>query len=835
MSWTFGGTPETWGIIAVPLKPSSGGSGDVTPPTDPSGLIATAIATDAISLSVTGSTDDVAVTQYLWERCAGAACVNFAQFTTTNEPTVTLTDTGLTPATLYRYRVRARDAAGNFSGYAAIAQATTFSSTTRTLTWTAQAPFTQDGFNIYRCVTTSGTCTPGATVFATALPSATTYVDSVAGVPISCYQVQATSSAAGNGTRSNIACGQTITTFLLTITLAGTGTGTTSPISSAQTAGSVVPLTATAGVLSDFAGWSGDADCSDGSVTMSAARNCTATFNLQQGTFAYLGNRGTATSKSAGTTVSVTPTATASQTNLLIVRAASDNATATSGNTSTHTSVTDTLGNQYVKLGEHTRSGGAVGSGVTTSLWASRPFASVTTNNSVTLTLGTSSVAKAISLEEYMLAANTTFSSTTSANTATNGNSTTPSATLAGLSSVLRLFLGLVGVEGPSTETYTQAANYASGTTSNGTTGGATTTNITGRFGFRRQTATGDTFSPTLGTAENWSLVYAALATATAQNASSVTLTNSGTGTGTLLGAGTFYNGTNVRIEAVPAAGSQFTGWTTTAGDSCVSPSNTVFVIQLTQNTTCNAGFSTGTQTVTNYTLTQATTGTGGGTVTGAGVYASGTTVNMTASPNSYSSFDGWSPSVCASGSITMSGNQTCTATFTLLPSVVLTITSAGTGLGTTTGAGSYIQGSTATLTATPLQGSIFTGWSGSPGCTGTTSPLTLLMDTAKTCIATYDVTSSSAPGGVITAFVVKRCSVSYILTQTSGGTIATVDWYLNSVRTMSSNPGNVFTQTIAPFIFSKSLVRDGSALSAVATDAAGQSTIFGPVPVTCP
>jgi hypothetical protein len=149
------------------------------------------------------------------------------------------------------------------------------------------------------------------------------------------------------------------------------------------------------------------------------------------------------------------------------------------------------------------------------------------------------------------------------------------------------------------------------------------------------------------------------------------------------------------------------------AGDTCASPSNTVFVIQLTQNTTCNAGFSTGTQSVTNYTLTQATTGTGGGTVTGAGVYASGTTVNMTATPDSTSSFGGWTPSVCSSGSVTLSGNLTCTATFTLLPLATMTTTNAGTGQGTTTGAATFFQGQTASLTATPFQGSTFTGWSG--------------------------------------------------------------------------------------------------------------------------
>ena len=67
----------------------------------------------------------------------------------------------------------------------------------------------------------------------------------------------------------------------------GTGTVTSSPSgidcsSECRTyfdADTVVTLTPSPSTFSEFAGWSGDADCNDGVVTMSAAVACTATFN----------------------------------------------------------------------------------------------------------------------------------------------------------------------------------------------------------------------------------------------------------------------------------------------------------------------------------------------------------------------------------------------------------------------------------------------------------------------------------------------------------------------------------------------------------------------------
>ena len=111
---------------------------DTAPPTDPTNLGATAVGTSQINLTWTGSTDNVGVSGYRVERCQGAGCTGFAEVATptgTSHP-----DTGLTPGTIYRYRVRAADAVPNFSGYSNIATATTATSDTTAPTVSSTTP-----------------------------------------------------------------------------------------------------------------------------------------------------------------------------------------------------------------------------------------------------------------------------------------------------------------------------------------------------------------------------------------------------------------------------------------------------------------------------------------------------------------------------------------------------------------------------------------------------------------------------------------------------------------------------------------------------------------------
>ncbi|MFO0701164.1 MAG: FG-GAP-like repeat-containing protein [Nitrospira sp.] len=90
-------------------------SPDIAAPTVPTQLIATIVSGTQINLSWTASLDNVGVSGYRVERCQGAGCTTFAQVGTSIGQT--FSDTGVTAGTLYSYRVRATDAAGNLSGY----------------------------------------------------------------------------------------------------------------------------------------------------------------------------------------------------------------------------------------------------------------------------------------------------------------------------------------------------------------------------------------------------------------------------------------------------------------------------------------------------------------------------------------------------------------------------------------------------------------------------------------------------------------------------------------------------------------------------------------------
>ena len=82
---------------------------DTIPPSDVTGLTATAVSATQITLSWTAATDNVGVTGYRVERCQGVGCSTFVQLATPT--TNSYSDAGLTTGTSYSYRVKRRGCA----------------------------------------------------------------------------------------------------------------------------------------------------------------------------------------------------------------------------------------------------------------------------------------------------------------------------------------------------------------------------------------------------------------------------------------------------------------------------------------------------------------------------------------------------------------------------------------------------------------------------------------------------------------------------------------------------------------------------------------------------
>ena len=221
-----------------------------------------------------------------------------------------------------------------------------------------------------------------------------------------------------------------------------------------------------------------------------------------------------------------------------------------------------------------------------------------------------------------------------------------------------------------------------------------------------------------------------------------LTLLKDGTGSGTVGGGGLFPAGTIVSPTASADADSSFAGW---------APTSCGATFALTGDTTCTATFTL----LPRYALTATLSGSGSVTSSPAGIdcggdcsesYVSGTAVTLTATPASGHVFGGWSGACSGTSScqVTMSSAKSVTATFKSLPSYQLTVKTRGSGSVTSSPAGiscggdcteSYMKDTEVTLTATPVDGFRFTGWSGACSGIGTCR---LTMKKALTVTATF-------------------------------------------------------------------------------------------------
>jgi endo-1,4-beta-xylanase len=190
-------------VGALAFAPAAFAAADTQPPTVPTNVVVANTTPAQVTVVWGAATDDVAVTGYDVFRANGLA----APFTSVGTVTGTsFTDTGLASSSLYRYQVRARDAAGNVSAFSPAAIAVTpgpcttpppspnnltvlaFSSTSVSLRWTIVVPSfgcSPAGFDVLRAPGAAG----GTFIQVAQTGLADTFVDSTV-APNTTYRYQ---------------------------------------------------------------------------------------------------------------------------------------------------------------------------------------------------------------------------------------------------------------------------------------------------------------------------------------------------------------------------------------------------------------------------------------------------------------------------------------------------------------------------------------------------------------------------------------------------------------------------------------------------------------------
>jgi len=239
----------------------------------------------------------------------------------------------------------------------------------------------------------------------------------------------------------------------------------------------------------------------------------------------------------------------------------------------------------------------------------------------------------------------------------------------------------------------------------------------------------------------------------------SLTVTNIGTGTGSVTtdpaNPINLNYGTEVALTATANTNMAFTGW---EGDCTGTDTSITVVMDADKN--CTATFVP----VYNLTLTAVGEGTIDNDLAGdtcgnnCFIYPEGTTINLTAVPNTesgedLSKFTDWREDCTGTDNpltFEIAANMDCTANFELLPppgSHNISTTTTGNGIVEITSESdefncgqdckTYPDGTEVTLTATSNANALFLEWTSD--CTGTDNPTTLVMDAEKSCTANFE------------------------------------------------------------------------------------------------
>ena len=205
-------------------------------------------------------------------------------------------------------------------------------------------------------------------------------------------------------------------------------------------------------------------------------------------------------------------------------------------------------------------------------------------------------------------------------------------------------------------------------------------------------------------------------------------------------GNGYYNSGQSVYIDANANTGYFFSSWSG-VGNGSYSGTTKATTVTMNGPITQTANFS-----LTQYTVSTSSSPLAGGSTSGGGTLNNGTSVTVTATPNTGYTFTnlqegGNIVSTNASYTFILNSNRTLVANFSPIQCTV-TLTSNPTAGGSTTGNGTFNYGSSITITATPSNGYKFVNWSEGTNVVTTNLSYVFILIASRTLTANFQQTS---------------------------------------------------------------------------------------------
>lgn len=241
--------------------------------------------------------------------------------------------------------------------------------------------------------------------------------------------------------------------------------------------------------------------------------------------------------------------------------------------------------------------------------------------------------------------------------------------------------------------------------------------------------------------------------------------------------------------KAFPNAGYNFVNWT--ENGTVVSAANP-YDFTVTGNRTLTAEFAS----ANGVTITTSSSPANGGATSGAGGYAIGANVTVTATPNAGFAFSNWTDggtvvSSASSYSFTASVNRALVANF--VSAIAIATASNPAAGGTTSGGGNYGSGSSVTVNAMPNAGYAFANWTEGAAVVSTSATYTFTVSAPRVLTANFvqgwTVTTSSSPalGGTVTGGGVAANGTNVTLTATANAGYQFAKWTEGGVDVSTS------------------------------------------------